>query len=174
MTPTDYPLVAPNRFVLLLPLAVGVLAPLGILFAMLMPQRTPIPWYALSPALVMPLVAAGMAWNLTRLRVNLSDAGLRIRRLPWPRTLPMAAFDLEHAEIADLGQRKDLLPFMKIVGTRVPGYRSGRFRLRDKRKASVLITDLRRVLVLPLRDGSVVMLSVERPDALLQAMRGRR
>jgi D-alanyl-D-alanine carboxypeptidase len=45
------------------------------------------------------------------------------------------------------------------------------FRLRDKRRASVLLTDLQRVLVLPRRDGSVLMLSLQRPEALLQALR---
>ena len=62
---------------------------------------------------------------------------------------------------------------MKVAGTRAPGYRAGRFRLRDGRWASVIITDPHRVLVLPLRDGGVVMLSLQRGEALLEAMRRR-
>jgi hypothetical protein len=48
------------------------------------------------------------------------------------------------------------------------------FRLRDKRRASVLVTDTSRVLVLPKRDGSVILLSLQRPEALLEALRHRR
>jgi hypothetical protein len=174
MTPTDWPLVAPNRFVLLFPVLIGALLPLGVLAALvLVPQRTPIPWMGLSPLALMPLIAIALSWDLSHGRVRLSEAGLRVRTMPWPRTIPLSAIDLERAEVVDLEQRKELQPRLKIAGTRLPGYRAGRFRLRDKRMASVLLTDLRRVLVLPLRDGSVLLLSVERADALLQALRRR-
>jgi len=37
----------------------------------------------------------------------------------------------------------------------------------------VLLTDLQRVLVLPRRDGSVLLLSLQQPEALLRALRQR-
>ncbi|MEO8160693.1 MAG: PH domain-containing protein [Arenimonas sp.] len=175
MTPQDYPLHPAAKPVLLFPLLIGVLVPLGVIAGLVVngfPQQQ-LPGVALS-LLLMPVIGAGMAWNLLHLRVRLSDAGLRIRTLPCPRTIPIADMDLERAEIADLNSRSDLMPVFKIAGTRLPGYRAGLFRLGDKRRASVLLTELRRVLVLPRRDGRVLLLSVERPEALLQALRSRR
>ena len=57
----------------------------------------------------------------------------------------------------------------------LPGYQAGHFRLRAKLgKAFCLVTDTRRVLWLPMRDGKQqLLLSLERPQALLDALRGR-
>ena len=174
MDARDFELHPPARPVLLFPLFIGALLPLFItgvlLLAVPAEGRNSLVGAAVA-LLVMPLVGAGMAWTLLHLKVRLSDKGLRIRGLPFPRTLPLAGFDLEHAEIVDLHARSDLMPTMKLVGTRLPGYRAGRFRLRDRRHATVILTDLRKVLVLPTRKGTLVLLSVLRPDALLAAMR---
>jgi hypothetical protein len=53
----------------------------------------------------------------------------------------------------------------------MPGYRSGWFWLRDKRRAYLVLTDWKRVLALPKRDGGIVLLSLQRPEALLDALR---
>ncbi len=173
MAPQDFEAVPPGKFVLLLPLAL-LLAPLGALVALFSSADTPPPWPAFAPILLFPAVAALVVKELFRRRFRLSSAGLRVRNLPWPRTIAVARFDLERAEIVDLDKRPELMPVFKIAGTRLPGLRSGRFRLRDKRRASVFLTELRKVLVLPLRDGSLVMLSVQRPDALLRCLRESR
>jgi hypothetical protein len=175
MTPQVYEVHPPGKFVLLFPLLIGVLVPVGVLAGLFFgghPKQELLP--AALSLLLMPIIGAGMAWNLLHLRVRLSDAGLRIRTLPFPRTIRVADLDLERAEIADLNARAELMPRFKIAGTRLPGYRAGLFRLADKRRASVLLTDLHRVLVLPKRDGRVLLLSVQRPEALLQALRNQR
>lgn len=48
---------------------------------------------------------------------------------------------------------------------------SGHFRMRGGGKAFCLLTDYSRVLVLPLRDGSMLLLSPEHPRALLDALK---
>lgn len=171
MSPVEFEIEPPPRLLVLVPLLVGLLIPAGVVVLMLTTAPKPTPWAGLAPAIALPFVALGLAWSMFRRKLLLSDAGLRIRSLPWPRVIPVADIDLAAAEIVDLRQRPELRPWLKIAGSRLPGYRSGRFRLRDRRKASVLITDPRRVLVLPLRDGSLVMLSAARPDALLAALR---
>lgn len=68
----------------------------------------------------------------------------------------------------------DIVPpgkLARVLPTNLPGYRSGLFWLRNKARAQVLLTDWRRVLVLPRRDGGMVLLSPQRPDALLAALR---
>ena len=171
----EFETVPPGKQVLILPLVL-LLAPLGAMVAIFAGAgaRTPVPWPVYVPIALMPMVAAFVAKELFSRRYRLSPEGLRLRTLPFPRTVAVARFDLDRAEIVDLEQRPELVPRFKIAGTRLPGFRSGRFYLRDKRRASVFLTDLRKVLLLPLRDGSVVMLSLQRPEALLDALRRRR
>jgi hypothetical protein len=177
MSPQDYELTPPAKPVLLFPLFIGAILPLcvfTVLYLVVPAEGRRDMLSAMMMLLLMPLIGAGMAWNLLHLRVRLSDGGLRLRTLPFPRTLKLAELDLERAEIVDLKLRHELMPLIKIVGSRLPGYRAGRFRLRDKRYAQVLLTDLRKVLVLPKRNGGVVLLSMQRPEALLEAMRRQR
>ena len=49
--------------------------------------------------------------------------------------------------------------------------RSGWFYLRNKHYAHVLLTDNKRVLMLPKRDGGLLLFSLVRPQALLDALR---
>lgn len=172
MSPRDFELQPPPTYVLALPLLIGLLMPLGLV-ALALSANEPEAWLATTPVLLLVPLALLMARSMFGRSVRLSDAGLRIRSLPWPRTIPLSDFDLERAAIVDLASRPELMPVLKLMGTRLPGLRDGRFRLRDKRQASVFLTELRRVLVLPLRDGKLVMLSLQRPDALLQAMTRR-
>ena len=174
MEPRRFELIPPGKQVLLVPLLAGGLVPAGVLVALASSAKTPLPWpMLLAFALVMPLIALLIAMSMYRRDVQLSDAGLRVRTMPWSRTIPLDALDLERAEIVDLASRPELMPRFKIAGTRLPGYRAGLFMLKDKRRASVLLTELQRVLVLPKRDGGLLLLSLRQPDALLQALRRR-
>jgi hypothetical protein len=174
MDARDFELHPIAKQVLLFPLFIGALLPLliaGVMMFTVPAEGRNDLVRAVTLLLVMPLIGAGMAWNLMHLKVRLSDKGLRIRSLPFPRTLRMDELDLDRAEVVDLNARPELIPAIKLVGTRLPGYRAGRFRLRDKRHAMVILTDLRKVLVLPTRSGKLVLLSLLRPEALLEAMR---
>ena len=173
MEPRRFELVPPGKHVLLVPLLAGVLVPAGVIIAIAGSAQTPIPWPMLLAFCAMPLIAVPIAFSIFRRDVQLSDAGLRVRTMPWPRTIPLDALDLEHAEIADLQARPELMPRYKLAGTRLPGYRAGLFMLKDKRRASVVLTELQRVLVLPKRDGGLLLLSLRQPEALLQALRRR-
>jgi hypothetical protein len=170
-----FEIVPPGKHVLIVPVLVVLLAIGGfVVVQFTAPQRTPVPWPAWLAFAVMPVIAGLIAMDMLRRDVRLDDAGLRLRTLPWRSTVKLSELDLERAEIVDLYARKELMPRVTLMGSRLPGYRSGVFRLRDKRRASVLVTDTSRVLVLPKRDGSVILLSLQRPEALLEALRHRR
>jgi len=53
----------------------------------------------------------------------------------------------------------------------MPGFYSGHFRLQGGGKGFALVTDRTRVLALPVSDGSTLLLSLERPQVLLDALR---
>jgi hypothetical protein len=167
-----FELVPPGKSVLLVPLAASTAVTVGLLVSLLHAKPPP-PWPVYLILVLVPVLALLLSLEIFRRDVQLTEQGLRVRTVMWPATTPIAEFDLERAEIANLNLRPELMPRLKLVGSRMPGYRAGLFTLRDKRRASVILTDLERVLVLPKRNGSVLMLSVERPEALLQALRRR-
>ena len=171
MNTQEFEIVPPGKIATLFPLLVGLVLPLVILIAMAFAAHGFPDWLRVAPALLlMPAVAGLLALSMHGRRIRLSDNGLTLRRLPWPRPIALSTLDLGQARIVNLDEHPELRPVFKIAGSRLPGFCSGLFRLRDRRRATVLLTDVRRTLVLPLRDGSVVLLSPQRPDALLQAL----
>ena len=172
MSPRDFPIVPPGIATLLLPVFACV-ACLGLLVGVLLAAHaSQQEWLHASPAFICVLVVVPLvAWRIARRSVRLDDRGLHVHRLPWSRAIAVADLDLDRAEVVDLSQHASLKPTLKLIGSRMPGYRSGHFRLRNGARASLAITDPRRVLVLPRRDGNYVMLSLENPGALLEALR---
>lgn len=127
-------------------------------------------------ALLVLVVAAGAsAVGLKRKRVVLDGDRLQVVAGLFSHTVAAATIDLERARVVDLDERTELRPAIKTFGMSLPGYHAGHFRLRQKLgKAFCLLTDRRRVLWLPLRDGRQhLLLSLEHPQALLDALRGR-
>ena len=104
-------------------------------------------------------------------QVEVLDGMLQVRRWPWPKRAAIDSFDLTHARIVDLEADPSLRPAVKIAGSRLPGFTTGWFWLKDRRRAYVLMTSRQRVLLLPRHDGSLWLLGVERADALLAALR---
>jgi hypothetical protein len=171
MSPRDFPVAPPRVPVLLLP-AIACVVALGVLAGVLVAAHASRnEWLRASPAFgVVMLVLPLLAWRISRRSVRLDEAGLHVHRLPWSRAISLDELDLGRAQVLDLSRHPDLQPTIKLIGTRLPGYRSGHFRLRHGARASLAITDPGRVLVLPRRDGNFVMLSLESPGALLEAL----
>lgn len=124
---------------------------------------------------VMAAVSIGCAMSLKRRRVQLEGQVLQVVAGLFSHRVPVDSIDLERARIVDLDEHTELRPAIKTFGMSLPGYHAGHFRLRQKLgKAFCLVTDRRRVLWLPLRDGKQqLLLSLEHPQALLDALRGR-
>jgi len=112
-----------------------------------------------------------LAWSTRHVRYEVSSEGLRIRGDLFGRAIPFAHLDLEGARPIDLTREPNLAPVGRTMGTGLPGYAAGWFRLRGGGKALVFLTDHRRVLYLPTNRGYEVMLSVAEPRELLSALR---
>lgn len=91
-------------------------------------------------------------------------AGLNTRRVP------ALAIELERARIIDLDTRSELLPGRLTLGTSLQGYQTGWFRTRQWGRGFYLLTERKRVLWLPERDGPHLLLSLQQPQALLAAL----
>lgn len=126
-------------------------------------------WLALSAALaVSVLIAAATA----RRAIVLEADRLTVKAAIFTRRVMVSDIDLERARVLDLAEHPELRPGLKTNGFALPGFSAGHFRGRDKRKMFCLLTD-NRVLDLPLTDGSRLLISPERPQAVLDALRQR-
>ena len=72
----------------------------------------------------------------------------------------------------DLTESREYQPRWRTFGTGLPGYRAGWFRLRNREKALLYVTDGSRVVYIPTRDNYSVLLSVAEPERFLQALSG--
>lgn len=131
-------------------------------------QATPMPvWLPLLlvPTLGIPLLA------LRRRRIRLDGRELCVAATFYTRRIAADALDLGHARIVDLAEHTELKPALKTNGFNLPFFQAGHYRLRNRAKAFCLLTGRERVLVLPQRDGRLILLSPEKPQALLDALR---
>lgn len=131
-------------------------------------QRTPMELGYTVPFLV--LLMGVLSWAFFRRRIQLQDGELVITSTFYRRRTAVGSLQLDKARIVDLAEHTEFKPGLKINGYGVPGFHSGHYRMGGRRKAFCLITDASRVLYLPLRDDSVLLLSPEHPRALLDAL----
>lgn len=119
---------------------------------------------------VMLIAVGAIAFALRRRRVSLEQGVLTVAAGFNTRRVAIGEIDLPGARIVDLREHTDLKPLLKVMGTGLPGYEAGHFRLRNRNKAFVLLTDRTRVLVLPEKSGNTLLLSLQQPQALLDAL----
>jgi len=125
-------------------------------------------WPMLAIALLLaPLLMLAMA----RRAVLLEDGMLVVKAALHTHRVPVARLAPERARIVDLDERTGLRPVLRTFGMSLPGFHAGWFRQREGlNKVFCLLTDRRRVLWLPVADGADLMLSLDRPQALLDAL----
>ena len=116
-------------------------------------------------------VAAFTFWGLGRRGVQLESRQLRVKAAMFNHGVDVRDLDIDRARIVDLDERTELQPILKTFGMALPGFQAGWFLLRDRSRAFCLVTARRRVLWLPTRAGTSLMLSLERPDAFVDALR---
>lgn len=162
----EFDIAAPDlRLVWLVPGIVLLACGIGVAFAARQEPKAllALPAVALSVALIALLVK--------RRKALLEDGQLTIVAGLNRLKVRVADLDLAGARIVNLADAPELRPWIKVFGTSTPGYRAGHFRLRDRSKAFVLLTDRGKVLALPERGGRTLLLSAQRPQSLLDALR---
>lgn len=131
-------------------------------------QATPMPMW-LPVLLVLSLGVPLLA--LRRRRIRLDGRELCVAATFYTRRITADALDLDRARIVDLAEHTEFKPALKTNGFNLPFFQAGHYRLRNRAKAFCLLTGRERVLVLPQRDGRFILLSPEKPQALLDALR---
>lgn len=134
------------------------------------------PWFRMGGSaawslIVIAVLAVGLGAAFFRRRVELAGNVLDVRSTMYRRRVPVAQLRLDQAEVVDLQRDRRYGIRVRTNGYSMPGFYSGHFRLQGGGKGFALVTDRARVLALPVSDGSTLLLSVDRPQALLDALR---
>jgi hypothetical protein len=122
-------------------------------------------------AVILAITIAIVFWAVQRRQIVLRDGVLDVTAAMFRRKLPITAFDLDKALVVNLDERKEWRPFLKSGGFGIPGLSAGWFRNRSFVKMFCLLTVRSHVLVLPELTGGATLLSAERPQQLLDALR---
>ena len=104
-------------------------------------------------------------------RFELSATALRVRGDFYGRVIPTDQLRPEGARRVDLSREVELQPAARSLGTGLPGYQSGWFRLRNGEKALLYLTDRTRAVYVPTNVGYSMLLSPADPDAFVSALR---
>jgi hypothetical protein len=100
---------------------------------------------------------------------ELSQNALRLHGDVYGRTIPSSELRAGEAARVDISRGPFRL-VARTVGTALPGYRSGWFRLANGEKALVYVTDPSRVVYVPTTDGYSLLLSVAETDQFLDQL----
>ena len=130
-------------------------------------EFAPASWVATAGAAFALVARCLLQW---RRSVAIESGMLVVRAGLNTRRIPVTAIELERARILDLERQAELLPGRKTLGASLPGYQTGWFHTRQWGKGFYLLTERRRVLWLPERDGQHLLLSLHQPQVLLAAL----
>lgn len=131
-------------------------------------------WFLL-PVLLLLAAVAGLLIFLTfstkKTRFEVTPEGLRIRGDIYGRLILKEDLMTADAVAIDLQRDTEWRPKWRTNGAAIPGYQSGWFRLRNKEKALLFVTDWHRVVKLPTRKGYTLLLSVADPGQFIAETR---
>ncbi len=120
--------------------------------------------------IVLVLAAAITFACIHRRRVVVDGSALHIVAGITGTKVEIDRLDIANAKVIDLDTSADIRIGVKLFGVEMPGLKAGRFHLKGGGTAFVLLTDRHRVLALPDLDGRLLLLSMERPQQLLDAL----
>ena len=104
-------------------------------------------------------------------RFEIRADGLRLEGDLYGRLVPKSALRVDLARRVDLEREEQLRPRWRRLGTALPGYQAGWFRLRNGEKALLYLTDRARAVYIPTTAGYSLLLSPADPDAFLSQLR---
>jgi PH (Pleckstrin Homology) domain-containing protein len=102
---------------------------------------------------------------------DVSPAGLQLRGDLYGRMIPAEQIRGNAAKRVDFASEPALAPQIRTMGTGLPGYQSGWFRLRNGERALLYLTDRSRAVYVPTTAGYSLLLSPSEPEAFLSALR---
>jgi hypothetical protein len=117
------------------------------------------------------VVFATFAYSSRHTVFEIRPDGLEIKGTLYGRTIPASSLIPEQAKVVDLSRDRDYRLSWRTNGAGLPGYAAGWFRTKGKQKVLAFVTDQRRTVYVPTRDGYAVLLSVAEPGEFISQLR---
>lgn len=104
-------------------------------------------------------------------KFEISPDGLRLRGDLYSRFIPRSELRASEATRVDWSAQAGFTPSVRTLGTGLPGYQAGWFRLQNGEKALLYLTDRSRAVYIPTTRGHGILLSPSDPEGLVRALR---
>jgi len=139
------------------------------------PAATRALWFVplLMAAILVPVIVlvGGTVVGARGARFEVSPTGLALHGDWYGRTIPSGQIRGQDARRVDFAAEPELAPKWRTMGTGLPGYQAGWFRLRNGEKALLYLTDRSRAVYVPTTAGYSLLLSPADPERFLSAVR---
>jgi hypothetical protein len=111
-----------------------------------------------------------LAYSSHFVKFELSPQGLRITGDIYGTKIAKDSLKIDEVLIINLRENKPYQPKWRTNGVGLPGYLSGWFRLNNKEKALLFVTDQKNVVYLPTNKGYSVMMSMKQPEEFVRIL----
>lgn len=102
---------------------------------------------------------------------SVSDEGLQIRGGLYGRTITRGDIVAENVKVVNFNLENEYIPKSRTNGIGLPGYSEGWFKLRNKEKALLFVTDRSSVVYIPTNKDYSVLLSVGEAEEFAELIR---
>jgi len=105
-----------------------------------------------------------IGYSSRHMNFTVSDEGLRLGPGLYGRFIPRGDINTEGVRVLNLNTDAEYKPKWRTNGAGLPGYAAGWFKLANKEKALLFVTDRSRVVYIPTNKDYSVMLSVREAE----------
>lgn len=138
---------------------------------------SPASWVLFVAAILLPFGLAGLlgyiAYSIRNVEFIVSSDELRIRGDLFGRRIPRSILRVKDAQIVNLKTDKARRPYLRTAGVGLPGYNSGWFRLNDRSKGLLFLSDYTRAVCVPTDAGYTLVISPADPEGFVTALAAR-
>lgn len=129
--------------------------------------------FALAVVIVgVAIMSVYIVFSLKSVKAEVTQEGVRVTGDMYGRFIPFEDLSRQEARIIDWNKETEFKPTWRTNGIALPGYLSGWFRLRNKEKALLFVTDVSAVVYVPTKRGYSLLLSPQNPKDFLKELKG--
>jgi hypothetical protein len=111
-----------------------------------------------------------IAYSTRHVQFILSEQGLEIKGDLYGTKLSKNVLKNDQVKLINLEIDKTYQPKWRTNGIGLPGYLSGWFRLKNKEKALLFVTDTKKVVYLPTTKGYSLMMTMQKPEDFIDSL----
>lgn len=114
---------------------------------------------------------ASFGYQARHATFTVNNQGLRISPGIYSRFIPKEQIDTIGVRVVNLNAESEYKPKWRMNGAGLPGYDAGWFKLQNKEKALLFVTDRSSVVYIPTTENYSVMLSVKDAEEFVDLLR---